>query len=68
MMYKTSNKDHKPSIGILADLIKKHGNDSEEVRAYMVRFSGNEHQDFQKKASLLINPLASIFDIKKDKE
>lgn len=60
MMYKTSSPDHKPSIGILADLIRKHGSDSAEVQSYLERFSDNAA--FQKKAILLVRlgPSAGI--------
>jgi hypothetical protein len=50
--YKTTTADHKPSIGVLADLIRKHGARSEEVDAYMARFQNDTA--FCKRANLLI--------------
>lgn len=53
MMYKTSSPDHKPSIGILVDLIRAHGVNSEQVAAYLDKWADNE--TFMKRASLLIS-------------
>tara|TARA_B100000614_G_scaffold262909_1_gene301004 strand:+ start:490719 stop:490940 length:222 start_codon:yes stop_codon:yes gene_type:complete len=50
--YKTTTADHKPSIGVLADLIRKHGAHSGEVEAYMTRFQ--DDTSFCKRANLLI--------------
>jgi len=64
MFQKTSDKDHKDhkgSLGILGDLIKTHGADSQEVYAYTQRFLTDEK--FMKLASLLVSagiPMTSV--------
>ena len=58
--YKTTMQNHQPSIGVLADLIRKYGARSKEVNAYMTRFETDE--EFCKKAGLLIGA-GSITDI-----
>lgn len=52
MMYKTSSPEHKASIGVLADLIRKHGATSPEVEAYISRFQSD--QVFMRKAAPLL--------------
>lgn len=59
MMYKTSNPDHKPSVGVLMDLIKKHGAKSSEVASYVDRYA--DDLIFMKKASMLIQ-VGSVVD------
>lgn len=65
MFYKTGKEDHKPSIGILVDMIKKHGAASSEVESYLQRFK--DHESFMKKANTLIG-LGSIREDVENKE
>lgn len=63
MMYKTSSPSHRPSVGVLADLIRKYGASSPEVQSYMDRFSNDEA--FQKKAAPMMEAGLQIDALKK---
>jgi len=63
-MYKTTNKDHKPSVGILHDLIMKYGANSNEVASYVTRFATDKR--FQKKAHMLVSAASNIDDVKQN--
>ena len=62
MMYKTSNPDHRPSAGVLMDLIRKHGAKSSEVAAYVDRYA--DDPIFMKKASMLIQVGSAVDSLK----
>lgn len=63
MMFKTSSPEHRGSIGVLADLIRKHGASSEEVQAYIARFQSDEN--FMRRAAPLLGLGARIDAMKR---
>lgn len=62
-MYKTSNPDHRPSMGVLADLIRKFGATSAEVQAYLARYESDSL--FLKRAAPLLDVGSRIDAIRK---
>ena len=64
MFTKTTDKNHRGSLGVLGDLIRKHGAESLQVASYVDRFK--DDMSFMKRASMLVTAGLAVSAIKNE--